>query len=82
MLLSAVSVLVVAQSSSEIPEGLKNSTVVRYAKAQRIRLIGHIVRTDKEWMLKRITEWETAVVRNIGMPMLRREVDVEWMWGK
>ena len=30
MLLSAVSVLVVAQSSSEIPEGLMNNPVVRH----------------------------------------------------
>ena len=30
MLLSAVSVLVVAQSSSEIPEGLMNNPVFRY----------------------------------------------------
>jgi len=31
MLLSAVSVLVVAQSSSEIPEGLMNNTVYRFS---------------------------------------------------
>jgi len=30
MLLSAVSVLVVAQSSSEIPEGLMNNTVYKH----------------------------------------------------
>ena len=32
MLLSALSVLVVAQSSSEIPEGLTNNPVVQYCE--------------------------------------------------
>ena len=37
MLLSAVSVLVVAQSSSEIPEGLKNNPVDRPAQGAQIQ---------------------------------------------
>ena len=40
MLLSAVSVLVVAQSSSEIPEGLMNNPV--YTRLEGIRRIGSL----------------------------------------
>ena len=39
MLLSAVSVLVVAQSSSEIPEGLMNKPVYKYQAYQVINQI-------------------------------------------
>ena len=52
MLLSAVSVLVVAQSSSEIPEGLMNNpvlcrvkgemNVLRTIKGRKVNWIGHI----------------------------------------
>ena len=37
MLLSAVSVLIVAQSSSEIPEGLMNNPVCMYIYAQNLK---------------------------------------------
>ena len=36
MLLSAVHVLVVAQSSSEVPEGLMNNPVYMYIKRERV----------------------------------------------
>ena len=39
MLLSAVSVLVVAQSSSEIPEGLMNNPVVTFLMLQHLIII-------------------------------------------
>jgi len=38
MLLSAVSVLVVAQSSSEVPEGLMNNRVLQFINKQSHRL--------------------------------------------
>jgi hypothetical protein len=43
---------------------------------QRIRRIGHVVRTDKERTVKRITEWRTIAVRRIGRKGSRREDDV------
>ena len=39
MFLSAVSVLVVAQSSSEIPEGLMNNPVFQYVKENLLCLL-------------------------------------------
>ena len=44
---------------------------VRYIKAQRIRWVGHIVRMDKEFMVKSITEWRPTAVGGIGRPRLR-----------
>ena len=43
MLLSAVSVLVVAQSSSEIPEGLMNNPVDKHAVRVYLQQVVHIV---------------------------------------
>jgi len=37
---------------------------------------------DKKWTQKRITEWKTVVVRRIGRSTLKREGDVQRMWGK
>jgi len=42
MLLSAVSVLVVAQSSSEIPEGLMNNPVFRYTNLYKYILHNNV----------------------------------------
>ena len=47
MLLSAVSVLVVAQSSSEIPEGLMNNPVVWVIKSRIMRWVGHVERMGR-----------------------------------
>ena len=47
MLVSAVSVLVVAQSSSEIPEGLMNNPVYKYTITQStVRVFMCIYRTE------------------------------------
>jgi len=60
MLLSAVSVLVVAQSSSEIPEGLMNNPVyeafnepniVNYIKVNRLAWVGHFMRMNNDRIL-------------------------------
>jgi len=44
---------------------------LRYIKAQRIRWVGHIIRTDKEITVKRITEWRPTAFGSIGRPRLR-----------
>ena len=44
MLLSAVSVFVVAQSSSEIPEGLMNNPVHHFLLANGLVLLGGVLR--------------------------------------
>jgi hypothetical protein len=54
---------------------------VRYIKAQRIRWVGHIVRMDKEIMVKRITEWRPTAVGRIGRLRLRWMMS-ERIWEK
>ena len=49
MLLSAVSVLVVAQSSSEIPEGLMNNLVYTYTKTCSPHEDYRLLRCDALW---------------------------------
>ena len=46
MLLSAVSVLVVAQSSSEIREGLMNNPVLRVLKVLRYAMAANVVKFE------------------------------------
>ena len=62
MLLSAVSVLVVAQSSSEIPEGLMNNPVY-FKRRNRVRAQLHItiyieigVKLEKEHCYERVPQ--------------------------
>ena len=47
MLLSAVSVLVVAQSSSEIPEGLMNNPVYQNSVEKQCILLASVIRVLK-----------------------------------
>ena len=56
MLLSAVSVLVVAQSSSEIPEGLMNNSVYFVSKALELPSIYDCVK-----------ELRSIVIRNVNL---------------
>ena len=57
MLLSVVSVLVVAQSSSEIPEGLMNNPVVTY-----IRIRGMLDHTGELVVVTRRENWPLLIV--------------------
>jgi len=65
MLLSAVSVLVVAQSSSEIPEGLMNNPVFQF-----FDVIGTLINLGSVYYaIHKLTQWEimhsiTAVVHS------------------
>ena len=54
MLLSTVSVLVVAQSSSEVPEGLMNNPVFRYFIIYFLRHNFHLFNSSKNisWCFK------------------------------
>jgi len=54
---------------------IKYADIVKYTKAQRIRWIEHIVRLDKERVVKITTEWRPIVVTRIGRLRLRWEVD-------
>ena len=56
---------------------ITHADIVRHIKAQRIRWIGHVVRMDKERVVKRITEWRPIAVRRIGRPTWRWEDDVK-----
>ena len=55
MLLSAVSVLVVAQSSSEIPEGLMNNPVCVWNAGRYIR--GTLEMHESQLRLRHLNEW-------------------------
>ena len=62
MLLSAVSVLVVAQSSSEIPEGLMNNPVHRLITVllahQSFALQQYYKERESEYSLDRLVCWQ------------------------
>jgi hypothetical protein len=60
---------------------IKYEDIVRYVKAQRIRLIGHIEIMNEERTVERITDWKPITVR-IGRLRLRWEGDVSEDLGK
>ena len=49
---------------------------------QIITIVIHIVRMNKERMVKRKTEWKPIAVRRIGRPRLRWDDDVKADMGK
>jgi hypothetical protein len=55
---------------------IKYADVAGYMKAQRIRRIGHIVRTDNDRTVKILGEWRQIAVRRISRQGLRWESDV------
>ena len=75
MLLSAMSVLVVAQSSSEIPEGLMNNYVcVSRCRSKNIKVLIHRVSTliaelpcERILLCDNIFKWPCNIVCNINL---------------
>ena len=70
MLLSAVSVLVVAQTSSEIPEGLMNNPVHQSFASSLTFTVTRIVGSIKVLvvgLLKKITKKSRKMLAEIGM---------------
>ena len=66
MLLSAVSVLVVAQSSSEVPEGLMNNPVYPQAVCDLLYLLYDYMQHNGEWFnLKFTTMFTTPCQWNV-----------------
>jgi len=63
------------RTNEEIDVLIKQADKVKYLRSQRIRWIGHIVGLDKEWMVKRVTEWRSMAARRICRPRLRWEDD-------
>jgi len=55
---------------------IENADVVVNMKAQRIRWIGYIVRTDNDRTAKIVGEWRPVAVKRIGKKRLRWESDV------
>ena len=70
MLLSAVSVLVVAQSSSEIPEGLMNNPV--FLKCEARMLLDIRAHKDLKGII-RIFEWRSKLKRQESVLGLKSE---------
>ena len=70
------------RTKEEIGLLIKHADIVRYIKAQRIRWIGDSVRMDKEWAVKRITEWRRTAERSISRTRIRWEDDVRADLGK
>jgi hypothetical protein len=61
---------------------IRHADTFGYLKAQIIRRIGHIVGTNKERTVKRVTEWRTFAVRRAGTLRLRWEDNVVGDLGK
>ena len=73
MLLSAVSVLVVAQSSSEIPEGLMNNPVCRSVIPEKLGNVERFVVVIKAFcyeLLRLQIFFEIAICRSVAISVL------------
>ena len=68
MLLSAVSVLVVSQSSSEIPEGLMNNPVYTYKRFSQIYILDNklvvLLAISRTWLVSGSTTGVSTVYEN------------------
>ena len=61
------------RTNKKIDVLMKHAYEVEYIKSQRISWIVHIVGSNKERMVKRVTEWRPMAARRICRPMLRWE---------
>jgi hypothetical protein len=50
----------------EIDELIKGSDVVRFIKAQRIKLLGHIQKMDKARPTRKLLDWKPMGTRSVG----------------
>lgn len=66
-----------SKMNHELLEEIKGKDIVRTIKAQRLRWIGHIWRSNDDKMIKRITLWQPTLVRRKGRPRMRWIEEVE-----
>jgi hypothetical protein len=60
----------------EIDKLIKCADIVRFIKAQRIRLLGHMQRMDQARPTRKVLDWKPMGTRPIGRPRQRWQEDV------
>jgi hypothetical protein len=60
----------------EIDKLIEGADIVRFIKAQRIKLLGHIQRMDRARPTGKLLDWKPMGNRPVGRPRQRRQEDV------
>jgi hypothetical protein len=59
------------RNNMEIDKLTEGADIVRFIKAQRIKLLGHIQRMDKARPTKKLLDWKPMGTRPVGRPRQR-----------
>jgi len=60
----------------EIDKLTEGADIVRFIKAQRIKWLGHIQRTDQARPTRKLLDWRPRGTRQVGRPRQRWQEDV------
>jgi hypothetical protein len=60
----------------EIDNLTEGADIVRFIKAQRIKLLGHIQRMDQARPTRKLLDWKPVETRPVGRPRQRWQEDV------
>jgi hypothetical protein len=60
----------------EIDNLIEGADIVRFVKAQRIKLLGHIQRMDQARPTGKLLDWKSMGTRPVGRPRQRWQEDV------
>ena len=55
---------------------IEGKVMVRFIKAQRIKLLGHIQRMDQTRPARKLLDWKPMGIRPVGRPRQRWQEDV------
>ena len=64
------------RNNAEIDKLIEGSHRVRFIKAQIIRWLGHIQRTDQARPTRKLLDWRPMGIRPVGRPRQRWQEDV------
>jgi hypothetical protein len=63
-------------NNMEIDNLTEGADIVRFIKAQRINLLGHIQRMDQTRPARKLLDWKPMGTRSVGRPRQRWQEDV------
>ena len=64
------------RNNMEIDKLIEDAVIVRFIKAQRIKLLGHIRRMDQARPSRKLLDWKPMGTRPVGRPRQRWQEDV------